>query len=1255
MKILAIRGEGLASLSKRFEILLEAPPLGDVGVFAIVGPTGAGKSTLLDALCLALYDRTPRLLGRGVRIETGSDDGETMASGDPRNMLRKGANRGWAEVDFRGIDGKTWRARWEVRRARGGRLKDAVITLLDCETGMLEGGHRKSEVLAEIEARLGLTFPQFQRAVLLAQGRFAAFLEADDKERAELLERMTGTEIYGHISMEVARRAKEERRALERLDERLASLVVLSEAERRACEDEIPVRRLEAARAGERISALEAQMRWYAELEVNTREQAEAERVLDELERQLSLAEPKRQEVEEAASIEPVRAPLERYDAAREARCMRQAEHAQALVELTRKLEALSDAQENHDSVSARGADVTRSFAALEPILREARALEREIAVVAERSKTREREAHDTSIALMQIEGEHTKWTTQLAALEQRLVDAQGRRAPFVAFDVIGKDDIARVSERLGHLVTVNEARSAARHRSVASRARLEEASHRAAVARERIDAQQELFAHGEGEVQARRRVLADMPPADVLRGALERLNQAREIFSLGMQATLAVRSAEQVISEASALMERSRIAVEAAELRARESRAHGERTRVALLEAERARDLARATLDLLDLRRNLVEGEPCPLCGAREHPFAHEIPARLVDELDARVRELRATMTEIDAEVARADAEALAERRASEDASNTRTRALEDRARHAEHSSSSWGRAKEQFSQLSSLPAMEFSELHDIGRTESFERTIAQIDEAKSRMLAMAKERDAAERALEDAIEVRDEARTKLFDMREAERHESTSLDVLRTRLDSDVQELERYDAEQRVACERLEPFRGALESCVGALESLDGARLEVILHALQAYEHARRDEEEANARIVSCRLERDRVIEELGAVQEDVKRAQEAGGKVRAELETLNARRAALLSGEVDEVESEALRELEEAKNARAEAARVLSSTETEVAAQRKVLSDANRLLELASERETQALARLTEALEHACADEGRARRVLARTWAEIEAYRQELARLDEQRANQRAIAMERARRRVEHEAHPPEGLFEREALAREQIQAKAALSVEHSRLARIEERLLGDERIRAERALTETEIDSQREHVRTWGALESLIGSSDGKRFRVFAQGLTLELLLDHANVQLESLAPRYELRRVPGKELAIIVIDRYMGDEVRGIKSLSGGETFLVSLALALALGSITARRVPVYSLFIDEGFGGLDGESLEIALAALESLHESGRHVGVVSHVAALSERFAARVEVHPRGHAESEVRVVSAGGFAMGA
>ncbi|NDD29910.1 MAG: hypothetical protein EB084_16770 [Proteobacteria bacterium] len=162
-----------------------------------------------------------------------------------------------------------------------------------------------------------------------------------------------------------------------------------------------------------------------------------------------------------------------------------------------------------------------------------------------------------------------------------------------------------------------------------------------------------------------------------------------------------------------------------------------------------------------------------------------------------------------------------------------------------------------------------------------------------------------------------------------------------------------------------------------------------------------------------------------------------------------------------------------------------------------------------------------------------------------------------------------------------------------------------------------------------------------------LSDLIGSADGKRMQVFAQGLTLDLLVAYANEHLGELARRYRLMRVPHKKeaLALQVVDLDMGDEVRSVDSLSGGETFLVSLALALGLSSLSAQRARIDSLFIDEGFGSLDAETLETALAALESLQATGRQIGLISHVPGISERVGAVVRVERQGAGRSVVRV----------
>jgi exonuclease SbcC len=181
-------------------------------------------------------------------------------------------------------------------------------------------------------------------------------------------------------------------------------------------------------------------------------------------------------------------------------------------------------------------------------------------------------------------------------------------------------------------------------------------------------------------------------------------------------------------------------------------------------------------------------------------------------------------------------------------------------------------------------------------------------------------------------------------------------------------------------------------------------------------------------------------------------------------------------------------------------------------------------------------------------------------------------------------------------------------------------------------------------AEAAALAVEAAEQRRLLTDWAALSELIGSADGKKLRLFAQGLTLDTLLAFANRQLLRLRPRYSLRR-KNERMELEMVDHDMGDEVRECATLSGGETFLVSLALALGLSSLTARNLRVESLFIDEGFGTLDRDTLDSALAVLEELQATGQQIGVISHVVELADRVPFRVAVEPRRPGRSVVSV----------
>ncbi len=203
--------------------------------------------------------------------------------------------------------------------------------------------------------------------------------------------------------------------------------------------------------------------------------------------------------------------------------------------------------------------------------------------------------------------------------------------------------------------------------------------------------------------------------------------------------------------------------------------------------------------------------------------------------------------------------------------------------------------------------------------------------------------------------------------------------------------------------------------------------------------------------------------------------------------------------------------------------------------------------------------------------------------------------------------------------------------------------------------EAELRADDSRRQQAGDLERERQAQRQRWEIWESLRELIGSADGNKFRAFAQSLTLDALLAHANRHLEDLARRYCLERVPGSDLELQTIDRDMGDEVRPVHSLSGGESFLVSLALALGLASLSSQRTQVESLFIDEGFGALDPDTLDVAIASLDALQSLGRQVGVISHVPALVERIGIQVRIEARGGGRSTLRILGGSPAAVAA
>ena len=283
MKILAIRGRNLASLEGDFEIDFTVEPLLSAGIFAISGPTGAGKSTLLDTMCLALFARTPRTdqaKENNVKLQDVSN--EQLSQSDPRFLLRRGTSSGFAEVDFMALNGHRYRTRWSVARARdkeNGRLQNPRLALYNLDKEEEEQGTR-SDLQARIIELIGLTFEQFTRSVLLAQNDFSTFLKAEQGEKASLLEKLTGTELYSAISRQIFERNARAKEAFDLIQTRIQGIELLTDEEEndlrtRLAGTEKELQRVEKAKA-EQQALQEAVRSIEQQITIRQRQQKEA-------------------------------------------------------------------------------------------------------------------------------------------------------------------------------------------------------------------------------------------------------------------------------------------------------------------------------------------------------------------------------------------------------------------------------------------------------------------------------------------------------------------------------------------------------------------------------------------------------------------------------------------------------------------------------------------------------------------------------------------------------------------------------------------------------------------------------------------------------------------------------------------------------------------------------------------------------------------------------------------------------------------
>ena len=1205
MIIQKLRFANLNSLQGEWEIDFTRPEYLSDGLFAITGPTGSGKSTILDAICLALYGQTPRL----GRITKSSNEIMSRHAGDC-----------FAEVTFATASG-AYRVHWSQHRSRhkrGGELQAQKHEISDTLTGAVIQT-KLQETLQEVEARTGMDFDRFTRSMLLAQGAFAAFLLAAADERAPVLEQITGTEIYSVISMKVHERRRDEQARLERLQLECEGIRLLGDEERQSLESERSgciEKERELSADVERESAALRWLREIARLEEELSGIGGESAALD-AEREAFRADAERLRLaRNAAAVEPLHAVL------RLKREQLQRDSEELVAKESARPEADRQQQEaaaRHEAAERELASAQESAATTKPLIAQARQLDAAIESKRQEAEWLKRDSDALDERRGRLDAERASAS---AGLESARLELFSLRAWQEAHGADG----SLVGAMSGIRHAFEELRPAAeRERTAASSiATLQQAIERlqnesAAIELE-AKASQAALDEARRALDERKASFTAQLGGSTLRALRDQLDLLRERRRLFEEIAALYKSGKEFQPKIKELGENiesleSRRAEAARKLEhARELLAHAEREAAAQEKLARMADRVRS---LEEERRRLVAGQPCPLCGSERHPFVEEnaLPEsdeaaldaakRVVQEHSRSINALEISVAERRTEIAqtkqrRDDLAAMRETSGRQCLALLQKAGVEAPAREAEPV------VLENLAE-SERKADELSVR--IGQLDALEQRIRD-DEARLQHLQEAARND--ERRLEQA----------------AEQQRSNRLDL--ARLERDCEAAQRELGERRQLLLRLvEPYG----------VTADGEIAEPLVASLEARRDAWQREEERGRNleqsVQSGEVSLCNLAEQLAALDADLAARREEVEAAFAGVEVVKKERRELFGEQSPDAEEERLERLAQAsRDQLASASEALSAARQILVVLDSSIAELRRGVQKEGEEVEQREAEFGEALAgKGFADEAA---FVAASLSEAERERLESAATSLEH-RKRDIDLKRsdreARLRDELERRLTASSADELAALLEALQEE--LRDVRGRIGAIASQLDAHRRATDEHRSKMAAVDAQKSECRRWELLHNLIGSADGKKFRNFAQGITFEIMIAHANKQLSRMTDRYVLLHDPSGALELSVIDQWQAGEVRSTRNLSGGESFIVSLALALGLSQMSSRNVHVDSLFLDEGFGTLDEEALETALKTLGSLQQSGKLIGIISHVPALRDRIATHVRVTP--------------------
>lgn len=1203
MQILKLSFENINSLKGAWTIDFQAPDFRS-GIFAIVGPTGSGKTTILDAICLALYGHTPRI---------GS------ITQNANEVMNRDCDSCRSSLEFQTLSGR-YRATWSQKKQKNfdktGKYGQVVSTMEKFEDGCwipITDGSKVTSKKQEVQKIIGLSFDQFKRSVMLSQGDFAAFLKSKPNERAQTLEQITGTQIYSLLSTKVYDLAEEQKKLFEDKQREVELSPVLDDAVVLTKQEQLKGITEEAKVLETQISKIEKESRWISETaELRNqflRVKAELER-LKENRNEFFRKENVVRLAEHAQNILPIFNTLIDKQSLREDSIKEKSAAENELVNATKSLkekdfnfkaaeEALNNENLQKPKKLALFSQIEFLDAEISPLIKSSRlAQEEKIKLENETSDCKDH-LNKAKEDIRKLEEDREKRDLE------RKEDIKG------AFLYQRKDELRDckiTAETLSAALADAEGKADKASETVKSQEKEAEALR---IRKEKIasviEADKVLLKEAEKRL------------SEILDGkTLDELTQEQLSFSEQIPLLEAVKSALKAVCDQKEEIVRQEDVMQrdSAELDNWSSKKEGYEKEIQSLTSRQEELEALVQIDeLTKVRAELKEGEPCPVCGSLEHPFAANLPPEV-----ATAKERLAVVKEESTDLQKNQKEA-----------DRKIDVLKDRILVSEK------RLKELRKNLDLAEEELTLKCGRAGLTREgvTEEAAAVLITKKESLLIDIKKRIAKARDAESKAAA---AKEKIAGTTEELHRAEMVFSNAQTKFESAKSLLAQAQTGREKERTELEQFWRKTAKEYGSVIT-DG---ELFAHNPELFKRWIAKAAKYEELLESCReIENSLAIKKgtLPGLVESVERLEKSSreksdqaAELQTELKTKQLQRDKLFGTKLVEIERKAyerlLSQLAEAKD---QAYENLSKARSVQAAAEQRLKTAEQRSAEAEKNLLSAKTEWTDALKKEKFESEEDWRRARLDSEAINALHKEITDYKAQSLSAADRFSEADKKLAEKESQKltDKSLEVLEAEKREASAEKEKLLEQKGEL---QKELKTDEEARIKRAGIEDELKKLKHQVAVWDRLNTLVGSSSGDKYRRYVQSLVLLTLLKNANVELTKLHSRYRLAK-GGGDMEIKVIDSDLADQERPTDNLSGGETFIVSLALALGLAQMASNNVRIDSLFLDEGFGTLDDDSLEKALNALSSLNAQGKTVGLISHVDQIKERIPSKIVV----------------------